>query len=110
MQPRKIGDLAFLDDIREACAIILARTKDKQLPDFIEDTGLQDSIVLRLIIIGEASKNLSEAARKNYPSITWKDMIRLRDMAVRHYWKVEPLKIWNIVQDDIPNLLEILCS
>jgi uncharacterized protein with HEPN domain len=82
--------------------------KNKQLPDFISNSELQDSIVLRLIVIGEASNSLTDTARKRYPSIQWKDIIRLRDLAVHHYWKVDALKIWEIIQQDIPQLLEIL--
>jgi uncharacterized protein with HEPN domain len=108
MRPRESGDRAFLDDIKEACALILSRVKNKQLPDFISNSELQDSIVLRLIVIGEASKSLTDTARKRYPSIQWKDMIRLRDLAVHHYWKVDALKIWEILQEDIPQLLKIL--
>jgi uncharacterized protein with HEPN domain len=108
MRPRESGDRAFLDDIKEACALILSRVKNKQLPDFISNSELQDSIVLRLIVIGEASNSLTDTARKRYPSIQWKDIIRLRDLAVHHYWKVDALKIWEIIQQDIPQLLEIL--
>jgi uncharacterized protein with HEPN domain len=108
MRPRESGDRAFLDDIKEACALILSRVKNKQLPDFISNSELQDSIVLRLIVIGEASKSLTDTARKRYPSIQWKDISRLRDLAVHHYWKVDALKIWEIIQEDIPQLLEIL--
>ena len=108
MRPRESGDRAFLDDIKEACALILSRVKNKQMPDFISNSELQDSIVLRLIVIGEASNSLTDTARKRYPSIQWKDIIRLRDLAVHHYWKVDALKIWEIIQQDIPQLLEIL--
>ena len=108
MRPSESGDRAFLDDIKEACALILSRVKNKQLPDFISNSELQDSIALRLIVIGEASKSLTDTARERYPSIQWKDIIRLRDLAVHHYWKVDALKIWEIIQEDIPQLLEIL--
>ncbi len=110
MRPRESGDPAFLDDIREACALIASRLRKKQLPDFVSDTELQDSVVLRLIIIGEACKSLSEKARKHYPGVQWKDMSRLRDLAVHHYWKIDALKIWEIAQEDVPFLLSRLCK
>ena len=108
MRPRESSDAAFLDDIRESCAIIVSRLRKKQLPDFVSNTELQDSIVLRLIVIGEASKNLSEATRKRYPDVQWKDMSRLRDLAVHHYWKMDVLKIWEIAHEDVPFLLSRL--
>ena len=108
MRSRESSDQAFLDDIREACAIILSRTENKRLPDFVADLGLQDGIVLRLAVIGEASKNLTEKARGRYSDIQWKDMASLRNLIVHSYWKIDSLKIWKIVRDDIPRLLEIL--
>jgi uncharacterized protein with HEPN domain len=93
MRPRESSDAAFLDDIREACALIVSRLRKKQLPDFVSDTQLQDSVVLRLIVIGEACKNLSEKTQKRYRGVQWKDMARLRDLAVDHYWKIDALKI-----------------
>ena len=108
MRPRESGDSAFLDDIREACALIVSRLRKKQLPDFVSNTELQDSIVLRLIVIGEACKNLSEKARMRYPDVEWKDMARLRDLAVHHYWKIDSLKVWEIANEDVPFLLSRL--
>jgi uncharacterized protein with HEPN domain len=108
MRPRESGDAAFLDDIREACALIVSRLRKRKLPDFISNTELQDSVVLRLIVIGEACKNLSEAARKRYPDVQWKDMARLRNLAVHHDWKMDALKIWEIAQEDVPLLLTTL--
>ena len=86
MRPRESGDSAFLDDIREACALIVSRLRKKQLPDFVSNTELQESIVLRLIVIGE----------------------ELRDLAVHHYWKIDALKVWEIAQEDVPFLLSRL--
>jgi uncharacterized protein with HEPN domain len=108
MRPRESGDAAFLDDIREACALIVSRLRKKQLPDFVSDTELQDSVVLRLIVIGEACKNVSERTRRRYPDVQWKDMSRLRDLAVHHYWKIDPVRIWEIVREDVPFLLSRL--
>jgi uncharacterized protein with HEPN domain len=108
VQPSEKTDLAFLDDIVEACALIMNRAQGKTLPDFVNDRDLQDSIMLRLIVIGEASKNLSEKCRKRFPSIQWKDMMRLRDFAVHHYWSIDAFKIWKIIQKDIPELFELL--
>lgn len=108
MRPDVRTDAAFLDDIREACALIMKRVEGKKLPDFVNNRDLQDSIMLRLIVLGEASKNLSETARRRLSSVQWKDMIRLRDFAVHHYWNIDALKIWKMVQSDVPKLAALL--
>ena len=102
------GDEQRLDDIRTSCALIIDRLRGKKFPDFVADLVLQDSIIRRLEIIGEASKHLTETTQWRYPDIQWKDMIRLRDRAIHGYWDIEALKLWKIVQEDVPQLLELL--
>lgn len=108
MRPRESRDPDHLDDIKESCSLIIARTKNIRLPDFVANLSLQDGILMRLIIIGEASKNLSDAARKRYPDASWKEIVRLRDLTVHHYRDIDALKIWKIIREDVPRLLEIL--
>jgi uncharacterized protein with HEPN domain len=110
MKPRKDGDQAFLNDIMEACALLLANTQHKQLPDFVADRFFQHAVANLLANIGEAAKNISPATRELYPTVEWRDMIRLRDKFVHSYWAIDPLKMWNIVKKDVPKLMEILQS
>ena len=97
-----------LGDIHTACALIADRMRGKQLPEFAADIVLQDSVIRRLEIIGEASKSLSESTRKKYPEVEWKGMMKLRDRAAHGYWTIDTLKLWNIVHHDVPRLLELL--
>lgn len=97
-----------LDDIHTTCALIVDRMKGKQFPEFAADIVLQDSVIRRLEIIGEASKNLSDSTRKKYPEVEWKGMMKLRDRAAHGYWTIDALKLWDIVHNDIPRLLELL--
>lgn len=108
MRPREEGDAAYLDDILTSCSLIVSRVESRLLPDFVSNLELQDSILHRLIIIGEASKKVSEHTKKKFPELDWRDIARLRDLSVHRYWKIDALKIWKIVQEDVPQLLEIL--
>jgi uncharacterized protein with HEPN domain len=108
MSPRKDGDQAFLDDMRKACALLLSKTKTMQLPDFVADTFFQHGAANLLLIIGEAAKNISPTTQRRYPSLNWKGMVRLRDLFAHHYWTIEPIKMWNIVQKEIPKLMDAL--
>jgi uncharacterized protein with HEPN domain len=108
MKSRKEGDQAFLDDIKAACALILANTKHKQLPNFVSDLFFQHAVANLLANIGEAAKNISPATQRHYPTLAWREMARLRDRFVHHYWTIDPIQMWNIIQNDIPQLLETL--
>jgi uncharacterized protein with HEPN domain len=108
MKPHKNKDPAYLDYIREACALIISRTEHLRLPDFITNQGLQDGIAMRLVVIGESSTKLTETTRRKYPNVMWRDMTSLRNIIVHDYGHIDPLKIWDIVKNHIPKLLEIL--
>jgi uncharacterized protein with HEPN domain len=108
MRRRERDDLARLDDVRMACALILSFTEGKRLPEFVSSPLLQSAVIRQMTVIGEASKNLTEATRSRYPQIQWSDMARLRDRAAHLYWDLDPLLIWKYVQEDVPGLLEIL--
>lgn len=103
-------DAAYFDDIRESCGLIQAYVKGKTFVDFVADRVLQDAVILRLSVIGEAAKCLSKAAKAKYPKVEWRDIGRFRDLAIHHYWKVEATMVWGIVKDDVPVLLKTLSS
>jgi len=104
------GEEQRLDDIRTSCALIVDRLRGKKFPDFVADLVLQDSVIRRLEIIGEASKNLTLPTQRLYPDIQWKDMMRLRDRAIHGYFELDAMKLWKIVQEDVPQLLELLTT
>jgi uncharacterized protein with HEPN domain len=104
MRPSKRSDNAYISDILEACAHILSNVGNMSMPRFVENRLLRDSVTLQLIIIGEASNKLSEGFKEQHPDILWKDIISLRHLLVHKYWQVDIMKLWEIVQDDIPVL------
>jgi uncharacterized protein with HEPN domain len=101
-------DLAYLDDIRESSALVMDYVRGKTLGDFVGNRLLQDGVIRQLGIIGEASKNLSTKVKDEYVGVAWRDMGRLRDLVVHHYWKIGLAEIWGIATTDVPALLKTL--
>ncbi|MBW7960591.1 DUF86 domain-containing protein, partial [Patescibacteria group bacterium] len=48
----------------------------------------------RLEIIGEATKNIPEAIRSQYPDLPWKKMAGLRDVVIHDYSEVVEERVW----------------
>lgn len=46
---------------------------------FLADEILQNAVLLKLIVIGEAAARISEETRKKYPSIDWNSIIGFRN-------------------------------
>lgn len=71
---------------------------------FYENPQLQDSVVRRLEVIGEAAKRVPDDFRKLHPSIPWKKMAGLRDILIHEYDEVDFEQLWLVVTKDLPEL------
>jgi uncharacterized protein with HEPN domain len=81
--------------------------------EFMADSLRQDAVIRQLEIIGEATKKLSLALRSNYPTIPWRRIAGLRDVLIHEYMGVDLHAVWELTQQNIPELkiaLESLLS
>ena len=102
------ADVEFLADTKEAVLRINAYTQDLSYEQFLEDKKTQDAVVRNLEIIGEAAKNISEELKKKYPQMRWKDLAGVRDKLIHHYFGVNFDIVWNIVKQELPDVLSQL--
>lgn len=65
---------------------------------------MQDAVVRRLEIIGEAAKNVPQEYRDKYPETPWREIAKTRDKIIHHYFEVDEEQIWNIIQNDLQSL------
>ncbi len=72
--------------------------------EFFSNKLLQDGVIRQLEVMGEASRNLSEDLRCEYPQIPWRQMVGLRNRMIHAYFNVNLQIIWEIIQGDLPNL------
>ena len=94
----------FLEHILESIKLIEKYTANKTISDFIKSVQLQDSIIRRIEIIGEAVKNLPDEVKNNYPDVPWKKIAGMRDVLIHEYFGIDLELTWQVVQKDIPDL------
>jgi len=66
-----------------------------------------DSIAMRLQVIGELTKKIDKVDThilKNYPSIEWDKIMKMRDLISHHYESVDHEIIFDICKKHIPML------
>jgi uncharacterized protein with HEPN domain len=98
----------YLGDIQESCEKILRFTKGMTYKEFIHDDLHFDAVLRNLEVIGEAVKNISEETRITYPNVKWRKIAGFRDIVAHEYFGVNEETVWDIVKNQVPDLLKIV--
>ena len=101
-------DFGYLMDILSSARMIQAYIKDIVLDQFLQDSQLQDSVIRRFEIIGEAAGRVSSQFQEKYAEIPWSQMRGMRNRMIHRYDNIDMNIVWNTAQKDIPNLLAII--
>lgn len=91
----------YLNDIIEYIELIENTLKEKNKKDFFNNRDLQDAIIRRVEVIGEAVKNVPLRIRNKYPEVEWKKIAGSRDILTHAYFGVDIDKIWSIYKKDL---------
>lgn len=94
----------YLQDIRESILAIEDYIGVLAEDDFYKNRQVQDAVLRRLEVIGEAVKNIDEHFRNRYPDIPWKKIAGMRDVVIHEYFGVSLKRVWNVVKNDLPDL------
>jgi len=88
----------YIEDILDSIAKIEQYTKDINEQKFLTNTQVQDSVLRRLEIIGEAVKSIPNTLRDKYPQIPWKRIAGLRDVLIHEYFGVNLRRAWKLAK------------
>ena len=69
---------------------------------------LQDAIIRRFEIIGEAASKFSQATKDNNPNIEWALMKGMRNKLIHEYFGVSSATIYSTIKLDLPSLFDQL--
>lgn len=99
-------DLDYLTDIVAAARLALAYVSEMNEAEFLEDRQVQDAVIRRLEIIGEAARWCSDQTRRQLPDIPWSAIIGMRNRLIHRYDDVDPAIVWQTIQEHLPSLIE----
>jgi uncharacterized protein with HEPN domain len=94
----------FLQDMLESIENIAQYTSGMGFQDFLKDTRTRDAVVRNLEVLGEAARKLPSGIRERYPEIPWTQIVGLRNRLIHGYFLVDYGIVWEIVQDELPQL------
>ena len=94
----------YLQDIIESVEVILGYIENKTEYDFVNDQMLQDAVIRRFEIIGEASTKISEDIKNKNPGVQWRLMKGMRNKLIHEYYGVSAITIYATIRLDLPIL------
>ncbi|NOQ23017.1 MAG: DUF86 domain-containing protein [Candidatus Aegiribacteria sp.] len=107
MLPEK-KDAALLYDIISAARDIELFIEDCDFENFSSNKMLRYAVERQLLVIGEASRRLSEDFRNGVSSVPWQAVIGLRNIIAHDYGEVLTERIWLVATRDLKDLLKKL--
>jgi uncharacterized protein with HEPN domain len=94
-----------LRDILEASEAIRSYVGGSLEAPSIGGPVVLDAVLFRLIVIGEAAKNLGAESQDAAPDIRWSDYAGLRDIIAHQYFRIQKQIIEDTIRRDLPELL-----
>jgi uncharacterized protein with HEPN domain len=95
---------AFIKHILESISLIEIYTTQITIDDFLKSQQIQDAVIRRLEIIGEASKNIPPEFKQAHPAIPWREITGMRDILIHEYFGVDLMLTWKTIQENLPIL------
>lgn len=94
----------FIQDIVESIEKIEKYIRHFNKEQFLKNEQLQDAIVRRLEIIGEATKKIPDEIKKTAPDIQWTKISGMRNIIVHDYFGINLERVWKTIHKDLSGL------
>ncbi len=101
-------DVAYLLDMLIAAREAREFSHGITWEEFQKSSLHQHAIAKALENIGEAARKVSQEMRSVHPEIPWEQIIALRHRIAHDYFRLDLVRIWDIVQREVPTLIEML--
>ncbi len=98
-------DRVCLLDILRSARAIRSYVEGVSRDEFLENPQLQDSVIRRIEIMGEASGRLSPVFRDAHSEIPWARIRGMRNRMIHGYDDIDMEIVWETVERDIPSLV-----
>lgn len=96
-------DRLYLSNIKECIERIEVYTRNGK-DAFVQETMIQDAVIINFEIMGEATKRLSNELRITYPNVPWQQVAGFRDVLIHDYLKIDLNRVWGVIELNLPQL------
>ena len=97
-------DDVLLVDIIECAESVSRYLQGATREQFVANEMLRDAVLMRLVVIGESAKKLSDSLKRRHATVPWPKTAALRNLAVHDYFGVDWPLVWSAATDHLPPL------
>jgi uncharacterized protein with HEPN domain len=94
----------YLRHILDEIEYISVATQSLTFTQFTSNDTLIRAITRSLEIIGEASRNVPDPIKLEYPDIPWKSMTGLRNRIIHGYFDINYDIVWDVITVKLPEI------
>ena len=98
----------YVEDMLEFAQQAVSYTQGMDQQAFIADRRTYDATLRNIELIGEAASHIPAQARRAHPGIEWQRIVATRNRVAHAYLGIDDDVIWDIIQTDLPELLDAL--
>lgn len=101
-------DAALIWDILNACYEVREFVKNCTYHEFENNKILRYAVERQIIVIGEASRKLSENFKAAHTDIPWPLIIAQRNIIAHEYGEILVERVWRVAKERIPELTDLI--
>jgi uncharacterized protein with HEPN domain len=98
----------YLKDILVAMEAIEEFVEGIEFDEFKQDDRTSSAVIRKFEIIGEATKQVPEDIRQQYPQVPWKEMAGMRDKLMHFYFGVDYNLVWQAIKYRVPQIKPVI--
>lgn len=100
----------YVSDMIGFAEKVVAYTDGLDQEEFVASGLNYDATTHNLVLLGEAATHIPEHVRTFAEQIDWRQIIGTRNRLIHGYLGINNDIVWDIIQDEIPLLLEQLAA
>ena len=87
------------------CESILGHTNGIDKSTLVDSPLIYEATLWNIVLLGEAASNVPAVVRDIHPEIQWSVMVAARNRIIHRYWRIDSDIVWDIVRNNVPDLL-----
>lgn len=95
----------LLEDIKESIENIISFTNELSFDLYCSDIKTVHAVQHNFMIIGEAVARIPDDYKLQHNQIDWRQIKDFRNIIVHDYFGIDSRIVWDIIRQDIPDLL-----